>query len=104
MDPLRIHVAQLGHGYIAESTDPVVTALGTTATEAAENARSMAILVLNAQGRSTPTTLIVRIEEAERDAIAMQSINKIFSLDAAASDLGSYYYDSARNSQAPADG
>ena len=98
MDPLRIHVMPLGRGYLAESRIPAVTALGASAEEAAENGRLMAIAVFDAFGsRAHPSTLIVRIDEQGRSAIAMQSIDKPFSLASAGKELGSCYFDSEGN-------
>lgn len=99
MGPLRIHVMPLGRGYLAESRVPAVTALGASAEEAAENGRLMAMAVFNAfRSCAHPATLIVRIDERGRSAIAMQSIDKPFSLAAAGKELGSCYFDSEGNS------
>jgi len=102
MDPFRVRVTPLGKGYMAESRDPVVTAMGASAEEAAENARLMAMDLLKAfASRSYPSTLIVRIDEPGHSAIAMQSMDKPFSLEEAGKELGSCYFDSAGNDAAP---
>ncbi len=103
MGPLRIRVAPLGKGYLAESRMPQITAMGASAEEAAENARLMAVDVFNAfTNASYPSTLIVRIDEPGRNVIAMQSTLQPFSLDAAGKAYGSCYFDSEGNAVAPA--
>ena len=102
MDPFRIRVAPLGKGYMAEAHEPLVTAMGASAEEAAENARLMAMDLMKAfASRSYPSTLIVRIDEPGRSAIAMQSMDKPFSLEGVGKEPGSCYFDSAGNDAAP---
>ncbi|HEY8314636.1 MAG TPA: hypothetical protein VIG51_10775 [Candidatus Baltobacteraceae bacterium] len=103
MEPLRVRVTQLGTGYVAESYAPAITGLGSSPEEAAENARIKALAVFDAFAReSQPATLIVRIDEPGRSAIAMQPMEKRFSLDLAGKQAGSYYFDSEGNAFAPA--
>ncbi len=98
MGPLRIRVTPLGEGYLAESRAPLVRATGASPDEAAEKVRLMATEALDAfDCREYPSTLIVRIDERNHCAIAMQSIHEPFSLDAAGKDYGSCYFDSAGN-------
>jgi hypothetical protein len=64
MATIRIRVAPLGNGYIAEGGAPFVTAAGSSAEEAAENARRAALESLETLGtHKRPSTLIVSIEE-----------------------------------------
>ncbi len=100
MDPLRIHVTQLGNGYIAESQMDIA-AVGATAEEAVENARRMALDLFDAFSAPHPATLIVRIEEPHQESIAMQSMGKPFSLRDLGKEFGSYYFDSAGNGRSP---
>ncbi len=103
MGPFRVHVAPLGKGYIAESSAPLITALGSSAEEAAERARLMAIEALQTFGsQSYPDTLMVRIDEAGRCTIAMQSMHAPFSLATAGKEFCSLDFDSARNNVARA--
>lgn len=80
MDPLRIVVALRGKSYVAESREPAITALGSSAVEATENAR-LAALALFAK-RSRPTMLLVRLSEPGSCTIVMQPIEKAFSIAA----------------------
>ncbi len=98
MGPLRIRVIPLGRGYLAESRTPEVTAFGATAEEAAENGRLMAMAVYEAFLEGVyPRTLIVRIDEPGRIAIAMQTIDRPFSLHAAVTEFEDCYFDSQGN-------
>jgi hypothetical protein len=102
MTPVRVHVISLGNGYLAESQEPLLTAAGTSAEEAAENARVMALDFAALAGQRYANTLIVRIDEPGRCVIAMQSLEQPFSLEAAGKAYGSCYFDSAGNEAAPA--
>lgn len=101
LNPLRIHVVPLGRGYLAESDAPVVTAMGSSAEEAAENGRLMAMALFEAYGAgSHPVTLIVRIDEPGRSGIAMQPMNRPFCLARAGKESGTCYFDSEGNASA----
>jgi hypothetical protein len=102
MRPVRVHVRALGRGYLAESQAPTITAAGSSAEEAAENARLMALDVATLAGQPSANTLMVRIDEPDRCVITMQSLDQPFSLEAAGKANGSYYFDSAGNRVAPA--
>jgi hypothetical protein len=80
MDPLRLVVIPRGKGFVAESRDPAVTALGSSAEEATENAR-LAALALFEKGRR-PDMLIVRLNEPGLCTIVMQPLQKTFSITA----------------------
>jgi hypothetical protein len=81
MDTLRLDVTPRGKGYVAKSSCPELTALGSSPEDAAENARLMAIVLFaTAPG---PATLIVRLEEPGVCTIVMQPVEKPFSLAAA---------------------
>jgi hypothetical protein len=80
MDPLRLVVIPRGKGFAAESRDPAVTALGSSAEEATENAR-LAALALFAKGLR-PNMLIVRLNEPGLCTIVMQPLEKAFSITA----------------------
>ncbi|HZT11619.1 MAG TPA: hypothetical protein VFA29_02380 [Candidatus Baltobacteraceae bacterium] len=82
MDLVRVHVTPLGLGYMAESRVPYITAMGTTAEEAAENARRQAVDMLRA-GDSNNGMLIVRVSDAGRESIAMQSLLSRFTFRSA---------------------
>lgn len=85
MDLVRVHVTPLGLGYRAESRIPDITAMGTTAEEAAENARCQAVQMLRA-GESDNGMLIVRVSDAGRESIAMQSLLSRFTFRSAQMD------------------
>ena len=98
MGPIRVLVRQIGKGYIAESRAPQVLAVGMSAEEAAENARLMAVDVLrDLLHEPAPSTLIVRIEDGVRSAIAMQPLQKPFELARVGAEFGSIYFDSLGN-------
>jgi hypothetical protein len=78
MDPLRLVVMPRGKRFVAESHDPAVTALGSSAEEAAENARLAALARLE-KGR-LPKMLIVRLNEPGVCTIVMQPLQKAFSI------------------------
>jgi hypothetical protein len=78
MDQLRLLVTPRGKGYIAESRDPAVTALGSSAEEATENARRAALSLFSKGPR--PTMLIVRLSEPGLRTIVMQPIDEPFSI------------------------
>jgi hypothetical protein len=102
MGPLRVRVVPLGKGYIAESSAPLITALGSSAEEAAERARLMAIEALQTYGsHSYPDTLIVRIDEPGRSAIAMQSMHAPFSLATEGKEFCSLYFAAGGNDVGP---
>jgi predicted pyridoxine 5'-phosphate oxidase superfamily flavin-nucleotide-binding protein len=83
MDPVRVRIIMLGKGYLAESRVPFVTATGSSAEEAVENARLIALGVSDTTERpSDDEMLIVRIDEPNGSTIVMQPIRKPFSLDA----------------------
>jgi len=74
MEPFRLNVVPRGKGYVAESRDPQLTALGSSPEEAAENARLMALaLYVNGARQST---LIVRTNGPALCTIVMQPIDK----------------------------
>ena len=85
MDVVRIHVTHSGQGYLAESRNPDIRAVGTSAEEAAENARLQAMEMLRPND-SSRRMLIVRVTETGRESIAMQALKSGFSLRAQISD------------------
>ncbi|MGR4065196.1 MAG: type II toxin-antitoxin system HicB family antitoxin [Vulcanimicrobiaceae bacterium] len=98
MAPLRVHVRRLDDRYVAECRVPVVTAVGATPEEAIERARLKAMEAFDAFSFGAyPTTLIARIDDGSRSAIAMQSMHRPFSLKSIGKELGSYYFDSSGN-------
>jgi hypothetical protein len=78
MDPFRLVVTPRGKSFVAESREPAVTALGSSAVEAAENAR-LAALAFFAK-RPRPTVLIVRLSEPGLSTIVMQPLREVFSV------------------------
>jgi hypothetical protein len=98
MSTLRMRVMPFGRGYLAESQVPAVTAFGSSAEEAAENGRRMALALWDCSNSSSrASTLIVRIDEPGRSAIAMQLVANTFSLANAGKECGSAYFDSEGN-------
>jgi hypothetical protein len=78
MNPIRIAVSQRKGGYVAESTNPRVTALGAKPVDAAENARAMAAAIL--ERHAWPATLLLNIKEPGRSTIVMQPFDQPVSL------------------------
>jgi hypothetical protein len=78
MNPIRVIVTPRGNGYVAKSTEPEITALGSSAERAAENARLTATAMLEPQSR--PSMLLVRINEPKQCTIVMQPIDKVFTM------------------------
>ena len=102
MEPLRLNVMPRGKGYVAESRNPELTAVGSSPEEAAENARRMALALLaNTAG---PRTLIVRINEPGLRSIIMQPLDKRVFLAVAGEDLDWRYTASVTNGDALEDG
>jgi hypothetical protein len=95
MDTLRLNVSPRGKGYVAQSTAPAVTALGSSPEEAVESARLMA-LALFAKGPQ-PKMLIVYLDEPRIRTIVMQPMDKAFTLAALAEPTGWRYMASVSN-------
>jgi hypothetical protein len=89
MDSLRLNVTPRNIGYVAESLIPEVSAEGSSAQEAAENARLVALALYPKGAR--PDVLIVCVKEPGACTIIMQSINKALSL-APQADAGDWRY------------
>lgn len=77
MNSVRLSVTACGKHYIAASAVPEVTAVGTTALEAAENGRKAALAMLRATIRKLgrPMFLIVDVKEPAVNTIIMQPID-----------------------------
>jgi hypothetical protein len=80
MNPLRLTVASRGKGYVAYSDLAEITAMGSTPTEAAENARLTATSAIPAPSR--PTMLLVNVDEPGVSTIVLQPLDEPVSLDA----------------------
>jgi hypothetical protein len=79
MEMLRLVVTPRGKGYVAVSRDPALTAVGSSAVEAAENARVTALALFAKASR--PNKMLVRINQPGVCTIAMQPIEKPFSFE-----------------------
>jgi hypothetical protein len=89
MNPVRLAVVVRGKGYIAQSSEPEITALGNTAQDAAENGRQMAASVLGNDARRM--TLLLRIDQPGVSTIVMQPLANPVSLDVMRSDRDWHY-------------
>jgi hypothetical protein len=78
MDSLRLTVTPTSNGnrFVAESTSPALTALGSSPERATESLRLMAIAHLGSGPR--PTMLIARINQPRLCTIVMQALEKPF--------------------------
>jgi hypothetical protein len=79
MAPLRLHVTPRGSGYIARADGSSVTAVGSSAAEAAENARLLAVRPGSAG--ELPLMLIVRLDEPGRSVFVMQPAQRPVSFE-----------------------
>jgi hypothetical protein len=89
MNPVRLAVIQRGKGYIAQSSEPEITALGKTPQDAAENARRMAASLLGKDARAM--TLLLRVDEPGVSTIVMQPLGNPVSLDATRNERDWHY-------------
>lgn len=81
--PFRVHVKQLGSGYLAENASLSICVGGSSAADAAEKARAMALeLFAHYLQEARPSTLIARIDTEECIAFVMQPFDKPFCLGA----------------------
>lgn len=82
--PFRVHVRQVGLGYLAENESLSISVGGSSAVDAAEKAREMALALITYHLREAlPTALIARIDSDECVSFVMRPFDKPFSLDAA---------------------
>jgi hypothetical protein len=88
MDTFRITVTPSGNQFVARSTSPALTALGSSPESATENLRVMALTQLGSNSRSP--VLIARINQPGLCMIVMQPIEKKFD-DAAREEVGWRY-------------
>jgi hypothetical protein len=79
VSPLRLQVTPRGSGYVARADGSKVTALGSSASEAAENARLIA--VGPAAKGNVPPMLVVRLDEPGRSIYIMQPADRPVSLE-----------------------
>jgi hypothetical protein len=89
MDTFSLTVVRRGNRFVAKSTSPVLTALGSTSEKAAENARRMAIELLAPDSR--PATMIVRITQPGLSTITMQPLASVFTVDRVGEKVGWRY-------------
>jgi hypothetical protein len=89
MNPVRLAVVVRGKGYIAQSSEPEITALGKTAQDAAENARRMAESVLGKDAHRM--TLLLRVDEPGVSTIVMQPLANPISLNVIRGDRDWHY-------------
>lgn len=89
MNPVRITVVQRGKGYIAQGTEPEVTALGNTPLDAAESARKMAQAILG--GEAPRAMLLLRVDEPRVSTFVMQPLSRAVALETKRSDREWHY-------------
>jgi hypothetical protein len=82
----RMVAQRRGKRFVARSSTPDITALGLSAASAAENARLMAVAMLDRTDR--PATLLLRIEGAGVSTLVMQPFDKPVSIDAEGTQRG----------------
>jgi hypothetical protein len=73
-------------GYVARSSKSGVTAFGSSAIAAAENARHMAMAMFRPE--TWPAMLLVRIDGPRSSTIVMQPFDRPVAIEAAGSELG----------------
>jgi hypothetical protein len=78
MASLYLIVSVRGDGYVADCRVPMISALGSSAAEAAENARVEALLVFGKSDR--PSSVIVRIDEPGYTTVVVQPADEPISL------------------------
>jgi hypothetical protein len=91
--PFRVHVEQLGTGYLAENRTLSISVGGASAADAAEKARGVALELFRWHLREAlPTTLMARIDGGHCVAFVMRPFDKPFTL--AGGDPETLYVDS----------
>jgi hypothetical protein len=88
MDSFRLTVTPSGNRYVAKSTCPELTALGSSPEKATESLRIMAIALFAKETR--PEMLIVRINQPDLCTIIMQPLEKPFTTEIVADDPWRY--------------
>jgi hypothetical protein len=97
VNPLRIDVVVRGSRWVAECGAPLVTAVGASAEQAAENARLMALASFT---RTTqPSMVLIRIEDPETSKILMQPMDEEISLEPSAGRRKWRYVASVKKSE-----
>jgi hypothetical protein len=89
MITLRLDVCPRGKGYVAQSADPEVIALGSSPEEAAESARLMALALFAKHPR--PKMLLAYLDEPGIRTIVVQPIDRAFALADFAEEPGWRY-------------
>lgn len=93
IQPFRVHVKQLGNGYLAENETLSITLGGSSAADATEKARELAVELLKCHIQATlPATLMARIDTDNSIAFVMRPFDKPFNL--AGDDPETIYFDS----------
>jgi hypothetical protein len=93
MNTVRLDVCPRGKGYVAQSTAPNVTALGSSPEEAVESARLIALTLVATGAR--PSMLLVYLEEPGIRTVIMQPMDKAFAFAVPADETRSRYMVSA---------
>jgi hypothetical protein len=96
--PFRVHIREVGNGYLAENDVLSISVGGSSPAEAAEKARSLAVQLLACHLREAlPATFMARIDTVDYVAFVMRPFSKPFELSP--DDPETVYVDSAGRSK-----